>query len=148
MGTCTSYTLYKHHMAVCLTTSSTAVILSSQIHTLTNHPERTMDTQVVDGIVGSDHQAVTFDIVCSVPPANLPSLSVYNFKKADFENFRELLSKIPWNCCFLSDDIEESWSNFKDILFSAADRFIPKISICRNRKHKSWLSDDTLAMIK
>ena len=42
--------------------------------------------------------------------------------------------------------VNEAWSNF-DCLFSAADMCIPKCVLRRKRK-SSWLSDDTLAMVK
>ena len=115
---------------------------------LTNLPARISNVEVTDGIVGSDHCAVGFNISYSTPRHSSPPVNVYNFKNADFNHFRDMLSMIPWNCCFLSDSVEEAWSNFKGLLFIAADQSIPRIRLRRNRKRKSWISDQTLMMVK
>ena len=48
---------------------------------------------------------------------------VYNFKKADFNQFRDLLAAIPWNCCF-GGSVDEDWLKFRDLLLSVADQCI------------------------
>lgn len=107
---------------------------------LTNFPARILDVEVT---VGSNHCVILFNILYSTPHHNRPTVKVYNFKNADFDYFRDVLSVIPWNCCFLSDSIEDGWSSFKSLLFIAADQSIPRIYIWRNRKWKSWLSNET-----
>ena len=72
-----------------------------------NEPLQASNVHVVNGLVGSDHHAVRFDILCSPPKTKAHVHTVYNFKKANFEEFRDLLSKIPWDCCFQSDSIED-----------------------------------------
>lgn len=76
---------------------------------LINLPARTTNVEVVDGILGTDHRAVQFNIFYSTPRHNPPSIS---FKKANFNHFRDVLSTTRWNCCFVSDSIECAWSNF------------------------------------
>ena len=115
---------------------------------LTNFPDKTKDTEVTAGIPGSDHNAIRFNIACSIIRYKPPPTTLYNFKKANFDAFREALSKIQWVSCFLTDSIEDAWCNFKDLFFLAADQSIPRIPLRRNRKHFTWLSDETLKMIK
>ncbi len=57
------------------------------------------------------------------------------------------MSKIPWNCCFLTESIEDCWIHFKDVLLLAADQCIPKVTL-KPKKRMSWLSDETLLQIK
>ena len=75
----------------------------------------------------------------------MPRLA-YNLKKADFNRFRDL-SEIPWNCCFLSDDIEYAWSCFKDLLLSVTDQCIQKMQL-RCKKRAYWFSKETLPSIR
>ena len=39
------------------------------------------------------------------------------FKKADFNQFRDLLAVIPWNCCS-GGSVDEDWVKFRDLLLS------------------------------
>jgi len=80
--------------------------------------------EVVSGIPGSDHEAIESLVKSTKPTLVRHNHFTYNFKKADFDRFRDLLSEIPWNCCFLSDNIDIAWTSFN---FTAADQCISKI---------------------
>ena len=56
------------------------------------------------------------------------------------------LRHIPWNC-ISGRDVEEAWSLWKDLFFSAADAAIPKIRWKRS-KMKYWFSYDTIHLIR
>jgi len=103
---------------------------------------------VVSGIPGSDHEAIPFSVRCvksKVVRHNHVSGGVtYNFKKADFSH---CLSVISWNCCFLSGDVDDVLTNFKDLVFTTADQCKPKIML-RHRKWVHWLSAETLRQIR
>lgn len=47
------------------------------------------------------------------------------FRKADWCKLNELLSYTPWNCAFMSDDINDNWLAWKDLFYAAVDRCIP-----------------------
>ena len=95
----------------------------------TNRPDILHEVKVVDGLPGSDHDAVYFSINLGRRRFLRQKRLVYNFKKANFDLFREMLSKVPWDCCFLSESINECWENFKDVLSSVADQCIPKVTL-------------------
>ena len=116
---------------------------------LTDHPEYIRKVEVTDGISGSDHDSVQFSINLTKQRAHKRRRMTYNFKKANFDDFRQLLSKVPWNCCFLSESVNDCWENFKDILFTVADQCIPKSMLKPNlKKSKSWLSEESLSLIR
>ena len=81
--------------------------------------------EVVSGIPGSDHDAIQFSVLSTKPTLVRHNRFTYDFKKADFDRFRDLLCEIPLNCCFLSGNIEIAWTCFRDLLFTAADECIP-----------------------
>ena len=43
---------------------------------------------------------------------------------------------------------EVSWEKFKDLLFTIADEYIPKMVLSKKRKKTTWLIDATIKMIK
>ena len=114
---------------------------------ITNREDLIQGSKVVDGIPGSDHESVQFGVNLTRKPLSRHKRRMYNFRKADFEAYRELLSKVPWTCCFLTDSIEDCWRCFKDVILSVADQCIPKITL-KPRKRKFWLSDETLLQIR
>ena len=75
---------------------------------LTNNAEIVDNIQVVEELEGSDHCMVNFCITNLLRHPHSQPVRVYKFKKADFALFSEILSKIPWNCCFLNKSIEEA----------------------------------------
>ena len=113
----------------------------------TNVGDMIGDVRVIDGIIGSDHDAIQFDVNTVRLHISRQKRYSYSFKKADFTLFRTILSKIPWGCCFFNNNVEESWMKFKDILFSVADQCIPKV-VLHTRKQTNWLSDETLKLIR
>jgi len=114
---------------------------------LTNNPDRISNVKVVDGLPGADHEAVDFVVELAPPRSSAERRIVYDFKRADFEMFRDRLSAIPWTSYIWGVSIEDSWQRFKDLLFAAADECIPKVTL-RKRKKKTWLSDETLRMVR
>ncbi len=115
---------------------------------VTNNPDKTTNVSVSDGLPGSDHLAVNFEIVSTFRKQITPPKTLYNFRKADFDSFRDLISKIPWDTCFLSEQIEDIWTCIKDLLFASADQCIPKYTLRSSKGHTSWLSEETLKLIK
>ena len=91
---------------------------------------------------GTDHDAVFFSTNFQKHRPLLQKRWTYNFKKADFVSFRELLSKVPWDCCFLSDSINDCWISFMDLLLSVADQCVFR-TMLRPKKRMHWLSSET-----
>ena len=53
---------------------------------------------MVDGLDGSDHNAVQFGVKLCIPRTKQPKRYVYKFKNAEFNVFRSHLASIPWEC--------------------------------------------------
>lgn len=67
----------------------------------------------------------------------------YNFKRADFNHFRDLLDGFLWSHIFAND----IWNGFKSLLFEAADQCIPKVTV-NSRKSLNWLSYETIGLVR
>ncbi len=83
---------------------------------LTNSVNSSSNVEVIDGIPGSDHDAVRFSIRKNKQPLSRYKRHSYNFKKANFDHFRDLLSRIPWSFCFLNTNVEDAWVNLRTFL--------------------------------
>ena len=114
---------------------------------LINCPGRVRGVKVVVNFPGADHDAVHFLLDVGRWLVRRSERKVYNFKKADFNQFKDLLATVPWDCCFSESGVEEIWVKFKDLLFLVADQCIPKVTL-RPKKSKHWLSQETLHMIR
>ena len=112
----------------------------------TNKVNGVCDVRVVDNLPGTNHDAVIFTTNFHKPRPLGQKQWTYNFKWADFSRYRELLSKVPWDCCFLRDSINDCWIKFRNVLLSVADQCIPKTTLCP-KKRMHWLSGQTLRMV-
>ena len=76
----------------------------------------------------SDHNPTAFD----------PS-----HKKVNLDMLNELFNFVPWTCAFFTDDVQENWLMFKDLLFTAVETCIP-IKSPRKMKNAPRLTPDLL----
>ena len=65
----------------------------------TNHPGSINSVAIVDNLPGTDHEAVEFVKSSSIVYVQ-PHRVLYNYAKADFSVFLEVLSHIPWDCIY------------------------------------------------
>ena len=96
---------------------------------LANACDMVSSVQVVDGILGSDHNAVNFIIEGNIKRVSKRKRTIYNFNKADRDLYDDLLSKVQRDSCFRISSIDEIWCNFNVTVFEIADLCIPKISM-------------------
>ena len=78
----------------------------------------------------SDHFSVTFKLRsfdCRIDSSK--SRLAYDYSKGDWEGLCDYLLDCDFSCCFDSDDVEQIWSAFKQIVTSATDLYIPKFRL-------------------
>ena len=101
---------------------------------------------VTDNLPSTDHCAIEFSLSVGIPVQSHCQRTLYNYKKADFDAFREVLSHIPWDIVNDGDDIEYSWSLWKDLFFSAVNQCVPTVN-WKRKKMKYWFSETTISFI-
>ncbi len=84
---------------------------------------------------------------CSRPKHVPPKRLMYDFNRADFDAYRDLLSFVPWDCVFVDTSINDNWMKLKDIIITAANECIPHTT-GKVKKTKHWFSDETRLAIK
>ena len=76
----------------------------------------------------SDHYTVNFRLKTKVKRIKLVKRDAYNYNRADWGALNSSLGDVDWEQ-ELVGGVENSWSTFKNILFSKLDDHVPKIKI-------------------
>lgn len=90
----------------------------------------------------SDHNSIAFEVKIS-SSKNPSHKKVYKFTKTNLDMLNELFNFVPWTCAFFTDDVQENWLMFKDLLFTAVETCIPTKSP-RKMKNAPRLTPDLL----
>ena len=72
-----------------------------------------------------------------------------NFRTANFQLFRELIKKTPWETVLMGKGVEQSWQIVKEAFFKAQELSIRRCSKSRKEgKRLVWLNWDLLVELK
>ena len=90
-----------------------------------NNKEGLMGNVKLRGSLGcSDHEIVEFKMLRAARRVH-SKLTTLDFRRADFDLFRDLLSRVPWDKALEERGAQESWLIFEDHLLQAQERCIP-----------------------
>jgi len=71
------------------------------------------------------------------------------FRKANFQLFKELVSRTPWETVHRLRGAEQSWQIFKDTSYRAQKLSVPRYKESgKEGKRPAWLSQDLLVTLK
>ncbi|RMC22044.1 hypothetical protein DUI87_02915 [Hirundo rustica rustica] len=95
---------------------------------------------VVEGHLGhSDHEIVEFSIFGEVRRSINKTL-ILDFRSADFDLFRRLIQRVPWEVVFKNKGVQERWACFKTEILRAQEQTVP---VCqktsRKGKRPAWM---------
>ena len=97
----------------------------------------------------SHHQCLYFDFVCS---SSIPNRNTkrYNFRKADFNKMKKLVSDEKLSESIEGQSVEEAWKTISFCVLSAVDSCVPKIKHTTEEKRKKpkWWSEAPLEKIE
>ncbi|KFZ59181.1 hypothetical protein N338_00715, partial [Podiceps cristatus] len=72
-----------------------------------------------------------------------------NFRKSNFQLFRELVNGLPWQTVLRGKGAEQRWKIFKDTFCRAQELLIPRCKKSgKESKRPPWLSRDLLVKLK
>ncbi len=78
---------------------------------LTSISEKLTNIDGSQDIMVTDHKLVKFCINLRIAKKLKAERRVYNFKKVDWKGYKQTLESVPWDLCFVDDDVNESLSN-------------------------------------
>ena len=95
-----------------------------------------------------DHKMLEFKTL-RVSKRALSKLVPLDFRRADFELFRELFGRVTWDRALGERGIQESWSVSKDHLLQAKKQCIlRKRKAGKNARTLPWISKELLDLLK
>ena len=95
----------------------------------------------------SEYNSITFSILGSPYKRRESHKLYYSYANANWAKLRDLLCYIPWHCAFLDDDIDNNWTAWSDLLFTAIDECIPKRKKSA-RRHAPWITNDLIKLCR
>ena len=115
---------------------------------LTNK-ERLVSNMNLKGSLGChNHEMVEFKIL-RVPKRVQSKLAALDFRRANFELFRELLERVTWEKALEGRNAQESCSIFKDRLLQAQNQCIlRKRKASKNARMPEWINKELLDLLK
>ncbi|KAK4806963.1 LOW QUALITY PROTEIN: hypothetical protein QYF61_027330 [Mycteria americana] len=115
---------------------------------VTNASELISDVKIGGSLGCSDHALVEFTVLRDMGQAR-SIVRTLNFRKANFQLFKELVSSAPWETVLTDKGAEQSWQIFKDAFHKAQELSVPR---CRKSgkegKRPAWLDRDLLVKLK
>ncbi|KFQ62499.1 hypothetical protein N334_03741, partial [Pelecanus crispus] len=77
------------------------------------------------------------------------TIRMLNFRKANFQLFKELVRRTPWETVLRDRGTEQTWQIFKDTFHRAQELSVPKCDKSgKEGKRPAWLSRDLLVKLK
>merc|ERR1712074_255324 len=100
------------------------------------------------GLGNSDHNMIEFEINIKYESKNNYT-KVPNFRRANFNTFRERVSEIPWNNIFISKTTNEQWEILLDTILTAQNESVPlKRKRTGIKNNPKWYSVEIGRLIK
>ena len=112
---------------------------------LSNIPNRVESVTDCGKLGNSDHVIIS-TVVKFVITTNVPSHTVWDFKKANFDEMKAEIAKTSWKE-ILVNDVESDWDEFKNRFTHLCHKFVPKKSV-KEMKRPPWLKQENIRLIR
>ena len=83
------------------------------------------DIDIEPEFIASDHRSVLFTIDCNTGVHNNSYEKVPDFRRADFDKLRTILENTDWPEIYGTQDVEQAWNMFIDMLINAIAECTP-----------------------
>jgi len=115
---------------------------------LTNKNRLLEDVKVGGSLGCRDHEMVEFRILRGGSRA-ISRITALDFRRANFDFFKDLLGGIPWVRALEGRGVQESWILFKHHFLHAQDQCIPMSKkSSKGGRRPAWVSKKLLAKLK
>ncbi|XP_048787424.1 uncharacterized protein LOC125686903 [Lagopus muta] len=115
---------------------------------LTNREGLVREVKVRGSLGCSDHEMVEFKILSGRSKAK-SRIAILDFRRANFDLFRDLLGAVSWARVLEGKGACESWSAFKQLFFQAQDRCVPvRKKSGKGGRRPVWMSKELVCKLK
>ncbi|GAB0210066.1 hypothetical protein GRJ2_003472400 [Grus japonensis] len=104
--------------------------------------EGLVDDVMVGGHLGhSDHKMIEFLILGEVR-RGVSRTATLDFRRADFDLFRSLVDRVPWEAVLKGKGVQEGWTFFKKEVLKVQEQAVPMCQKTsqQERRRLSWLN--------
>ena len=100
------------------------------------------DVKVGGRLRQSDHEMLDFSILVE-PQRGVSRTATLDFRRTDFNLFRTMVERVPWEVVLESVGAQEGWEYFKETVLKVQDLTIPMSrKMNRRARRPGWLSRD------
>ena len=100
--------------------------------------------KVGDCLGQSNHETVEFSILDDVRRVTNKT-SIMNFKKVDFDQFRELVAQVPWESLLKGKGVQEAWTLVKMEILKTQVQAVPEChKVIRRGRRPVWMNWELL----
>ena len=120
-------------------TQATATCLDQFI---SNLYDKVKSVHVTHPIGDSDHNKIEMKINLNISLNKCYDRLIWDYSKANFDQFRNALSSADWDSCFVDDDIEQSCNNWTTTFLQISRENIPNKIVTIRTKDKPFYNSE------
>ncbi len=114
----------------------------------TNREGLVGDVKVGHCLGQSDHEIVEFSILGDVRRITSRT-AILNFKRADFDLFRTLVARVPWESLLKGKGVQEAWTLLKMEILKAQEQAVPECcKASRRGRRPVWMNRELLLRLR
>ena len=100
------------------------------------------DVKVGGRLGQSDHETLDFSIPVE-PRRGVSRTATLDFRRVDFNLFRTMVERVPWEVVLESMEAQEGWEYFKETVLKVQDLTIPMSrKMSQRARRPGWLNRD------
>ena len=112
----------------------------------TNIPNYVQNINVTTPVANSDHCTVSANLLFRRKKSPCFKRSVWDYKHANFDTFREKLFDVDWDACFDSDNIDVITDLWTDTFLKCAENSIPHKDVTIRPDDVPWYTNSLRAL--
>jgi len=113
-----------------------------------NASELVGDVKIGGSLGCSDHALVELTLLREMGITK-STVRTVNFRRANFQLFKEIVRRTPWEMVLRDRGTEQSWQVFKGVFHRAQELLIPRCKKSgRTGKRPAWLRQETLVKLR
>jgi hypothetical protein len=120
--------------------TNTATTILDQF--ITNFPQLISNVEVLPPMSNCDHCLIAIKCSFKIKQMKPYKRTMWNFKEANFDLYRDKLAECDWNICFESDDVDNVCDSITESILKIAKATIPNKSVTVRPNNKSWYTND------
>ena len=113
---------------------------------ITNIPNYVQNINVTTPVANSDHCTVSANLLFRRKKSPCFKRSVWDYKHANFDTFREKLFDVDWDACFDSDNIDVITDLWTDTFLKCAENSIPHKDVTSRPDDVPWYTNSLRAL--